>query len=152
MRGTLGEYIAYKSYIVRKREHAPRPDTQNKIKKFLFTYCRPTPILRNILCCLWARAGRGHAPSGQQCAHAGGGGGAQRGRQEGRQKRRAGKKKNSDITINALLSLMNHPPGIELQCSAAQEDHTMKGIARQESPALWNCPPNHSIFRIRKGG
>ncbi len=81
----------------------------------------------------------------------GGGRGAQRGRQEGRQKRRAGKKENSDIIIDAL-SHTNRSPGIESQCSAAQEDHTTKGIAHQESPALWNHPPNHSIFRIRKGG
>jgi hypothetical protein len=92
-----------------------------------------------------AVAGSAHARGG------GGGSGAQRGRQEGGQKRRAGKKKNSDITINAL-SHTNHPPGIELQHSAAQEDHTMKGIACQESLALWNRPPNHSIFRIKKGG
>jgi hypothetical protein len=62
-----------------------------------------------------------------------------------------GKKKNSDITIDAL-SHTNRLPGIELQRSTAQEDHTMKGIARLESPALWNRPPNHSIFRIRKDG
>jgi hypothetical protein len=42
-----------------------------------------------------------------------------------------GKKKNSDITIDAL-SLTNFPPGIESQRSTTQEDHTTKGIAYQE--------------------
>ncbi len=151
MRGTLGEYVAYKTYIVRKREHPPRPDTQNKIKMILVHILLPRPHSEeHTLLSLGARRQRPHAQWPAVRTH-GGGRGAQRSRQEGGQKRRARKKKNSDITIDAL-SLTNRLPGIKLQRSAAQEDHTMKGIARQESPALWNCPPNHSIFRIRKGG
>ncbi len=151
MRGTLGEYVAYKSYIVRKRERPPRPDTQNKIKMILIHILPPRPHSeKHSSLSLGARRMR---PCTQWPAVRvrGGGQGVQWGRQEGRQKRRAGKKKNSDITIDAL-SLMNRLPRIKSQCSAAQEHHTTKGIACQESPALWNRPSNHSIFRIRKGG
>ena len=145
MRETLGEYIAYKSYTVRKRERAPRPDTQNKIKMILIHILPPRPHSENhSSLSLGACRQRLRAQWPAVRMHGGGGGRSGAGR-------RAGKKKNSDITINAL-SLTNHPLGIKLQRSAAQEDHTMKGIARQESPALWNCPPNHSMFRIRKGG
>ncbi len=146
----MGEYVAYKSYIVRKREHAPRPDTQNKIKMILIHILLPRPHSeKHTSLSLGACRQRPHSQWPAVHAHARGGGqGAQRGRQGG-QKRRVGKKKNSDITIDAL-SLTNCPPGIKSQCSAAQEDHTTKKIACQESPTLWNHPPNHSIFRIRK--
>ncbi len=147
MRGTLGEYASYKSYIVRKRERTPRPDTQNKIKMILIQILPPRPHSeKHTLLSLGACRQRPRAQWPAVRAP-GGGQGVQQGRQEGRQKRRAGKKKNSDITIDAL-SHTYCPPGIKSQCSAAQEDHTTKGIACQESPALWNPPPNHSIFRI----
>jgi hypothetical protein len=150
VRGTLGEYVAYKSYIVRKREPTPRPETQNKIKMILIHILPPCPHSeKHTLLSLGVHRQRPRAQ--WPAVHSREGGrGAQRGRQEGEQKRKAGKKKNSDITVDAL-SLTNCPPGIKSQCSAAQEDHTMKGISCQESPALWNCLPNHSIFRIRKG-
>jgi hypothetical protein len=43
MRGTLGEYVVYKSYIVRKRERTPRLDTPNKIKMILIHILPPCP-------------------------------------------------------------------------------------------------------------
>jgi hypothetical protein len=135
VRGTLGEYVAYKSFIVRKRERAPTPDTQNKIKMILIHILLPHPHSdKHTLLSMGARRQRSLAqwPAVRAC---GGGQGVQQGRQEGGKKRRVGKKKTSDIAIDAF-SLTNCPPGFEPQCSAAQEDHTTKGIARQESPAL----------------
>jgi hypothetical protein len=135
VRGTLGEYVAYKSYIVRKRERAPRPHAQNKFKRILINILPPRPHSeKHTSLSLGMHRQRLRVQWPAVRAH-GGGRGVQRGRQEGGQKRRAGKKKNSDITINAL-SHTNHPPGIESQHSAAQEDHTTKEIACQESPAL----------------
>jgi hypothetical protein len=135
MRGTLGEYVGYKSYIVSKRERAPRPDTQNKIKMILIHILPPRPHSeKHTLMSLSAHRQRPHAQWPAVHAHRKGQG-VQQGRQEGGQKKRAGKMKNSDITIDAL-SLTNRPPEIKLQHSAAQEDHTTKGIAHQELPAL----------------
>ncbi len=151
VRGTLGEYVGYKSYIVRKRERAPRPDTQNKIKMILIHILPPHPHSEKLTSLSLGACRQRPCAQWPAVRARGGGRGALRGRQEGGQKRRAGKKKNSDIIINALF-LTNRPSGIQLQRSAAQEDHTTKRIARQELPALWNHPPNHSIFRIKKGG
>jgi hypothetical protein len=87
--------------------------------------------MRSILHCLWAHAGRGW-----QRARARGGGGSGEGRRVGKR----GGQANSDITID--LQQLNCLPGI----AAA---HT-KGIALQESPALWNRPPLPSILRFAR--
>ncbi len=134
MRGTLGEYVAYKSYIVRKREHAPRPDTQNKIKMIIIHILPPRPhsekytslslgTRRQRPCAQWmaVRACGG----GRGCSGAG---------------RRAGKRggwaKRRILTSPSMFSL-SQIAHQESNCSAAQHKKT---TPRKEPPAR-NRPP-----------
>ncbi len=100
-----------------------------------FTYCHPALILRNILHCLWAHAGRGRARSGRQCARTGGGGGCSgAGRRAGK---RGGRAKRRILTSPSMLSL-SRIACQESNCSAAQHKKT---TPRKESPTR-NPPPS----------
>ncbi len=135
MRGTLGEYLAYKSYIVRERERAPRPDTQNKIKMILIHILPPSPHSeKHTLLSLGVHRQR-QRTQGPAVRARGGGRGAQWGRQEGGQKR--GWAKRRILTSQSMLSLTQIARQ-ELNRSAVQHKKT---TPRKESPAR-NRPPS----------
>ncbi len=107
----------------------------------LLTNLLPPLIMRNILHCLWARAGRGW-----QCKLARGG---QQGRQEGGQKRRVGKFGHHHQFTAAQSPARN--------CSSSHERNHLPGIAHPlESPApalhIEIHPPYQSIFRKERAG
>ncbi len=117
------------------------PDTQNKIKmilirSILLTNILPSPIMRNILHCLWAREGRGWQRTRTR--------GGQRGRQEGGQKRRAGEFWHHHRFAAAQSPARN--------CSSSHKRNRPPGIARPlESPTpalhIEIHLPYQSIFR-----
>jgi hypothetical protein len=97
--------------------------------------------MRNILHCLWARAGRGWQRASAE--------GGQRGRQEGGQKRRAVKFWHHHRFAAAQLPARN--------CSSSHERNRPPGIARPlelPAPALHIeiRPPYQSIFRKERAG
>ena len=150
MRGTLGEYVAYKSYTVRKRERAPRPDTQNKIKMILIHILPPRPHSeKHSSLSLGARRQRLRAQWPAVRMH-GGGRGVQRGRQEGRQKRRVGKKE--EFWYHHRCSLSHESPAenqIAVQCSTRTPHHKRNCLPGIACPL--ESPVQSLYFQNQKG-
>jgi hypothetical protein len=105
VRGTLGEYVAYKSYIIRKRECAQRPDTQNKIKMILIHILLPRPHSEEHTFVVFGRAQAEAARAVAGSARAWGGGGGRRRGAGRRAGKRGGQAKRRILTSPLMLSL-----------------------------------------------
>ncbi len=133
----MAEYVAYKSYRVRKRERAPRPDTKNKIKMILIHMLPPHPHSeKHSLLSLGVRRQRPPAQWPAVRVHERGGGEGRgcsgAGRRAGK---RGGRAKRGILTSPSMLSL-SRIARQESNHSAAQHKKT---TPQKELPAR-NCP------------